>query len=435
MIKRHLIITAILLTNILFSYSQSVTNSPYTRFGIGEIDRNGFNHSKAMGGLSTGLRTKNQINYMNPAAISAQDTMSFIFDIGISGITKNLSTGTEDLNYKNFAFDHLAMSFPIKRWWFASLGITPYSKIGYSVEQVSEFDYIDSTNVYNSYYGKGGINQVFFTNSFNLSENFSMGLNFNFLFGSIEQYDQFFLDRPDFYCTIVEDKISYNNINFDIGAQYHKTLQNNYFFVAGLTYSSKTTFNSTRNKTVFMAENYALYGENVFAYLNSYESKYDTISAEALSNYKIEIPARYSIGFSFGKKDKLTVGLDYSYQDWTGVKSFSDNTNFNSDHLLNFGLEYIPNLFSIRNYYKHISYRAGFYYNNSYLTLNNKQINNYGITFGLGFPLGNQRTSLNMSYTYGKRGTTENGLVEEVYSSFGINLTLYDFWFIKRKFQ
>jgi len=435
MIKRHIIITAILLTNIIFSYSQSVTNSPYTRYGVGEIDRNGFNNSKAMGGLSTGLRTKNQINYMNPAAISAQDTMSFIFDIGIGAITKDLSTETQNLNYKNFAFDHLAISFPIKSWWFASVGITPYSKIGYNIQQVSEFEHIDSTNVYGYYYGKGGINQIFLSNSFDLSENFSVGLNLNFLFGSIEQYDQFFLDRQDFYCTIVEDKISFNDINFDLGVQYHKAIQNDYFLVAGLVYSSKTTFNSTRNKTVFMAENYALYGENVYAYLNSYESKYDTISTEAQNNYKIEIPAKYSIGFSFGKKDKYTVGIDYSYQDWTGVESFSDNKSFDSDHLVNIGLEYIPNKYSIRNYFNHISYRTGFYYNNSYLTLNDKQINNYGITFGLGFPLGNQRTSLNMSYTYGKRGTTENELIEETYSSFGINLTLYDFWFIKRKFQ
>jgi hypothetical protein len=435
MIKRYLIITAILLTNLIFSYGQSVTNSPYTRFGIGEIDRNGFNHSKAMGGLSTGLRTKNQINYLNPAAISAQDTMSFLFDIGISGITKNLSTGTSDLEYNNFAFDHLAMSFPIKSWWFASVGITPYSKIGYNIQQVSEFEYIDSVNVYNAYYGKGGINQIFLSNSFNLSENFSVGLNLNFLFGSIEQYDQIYTDRPDFYSTIVEDKILINDINFDLGVQYHKTIQNDYFLVAGLVYSSKTTFNSTRHTTVFMAENYALYGENVYTYLNDFESTFDTISTVAQKNYKIEVPAKYSVGFSFGKIDKFTVGVDYSYQDWTGAKSFSDNKFFDSDHLVNVGFEYTPNKYSIRNYFNHISYRTGFYYNDSYLTINNKQINNYGITFGLGFPLGNQRTSLNMSYTYGKRGTTENDLIEEVYSSFGINLTLYDFWFIKRKFQ
>ncbi len=86
-------------------------------------------------------------------------------------------------------------------------------------------------------------------------------------------------------------------------------------------------------------------------------------------------------------------------------------------------------------YYKRINYRAGLYLNNSYIKINNEQIKNYGITFGLGFPISNQRTSLNFSCTFGKRGATNNNLIEENYTAIGINLTLYDFWFIKRKFQ
>ena len=99
------------------------------------------------------------------------------------------------------------------------------------------------------------------------------------------------------------------------------------------------------------------------------------------------------------------------------------------------GFEYIPNKYSIKQYHKRINYRAGLYLNNSYIKIDNNQIQNYGITFGLGFPISNQRTSLNFSCTIGKRGTTENNLIEENYTALGVNLTLYDFWFIKRKYQ
>ncbi len=435
MIKRYLIITAILISTNLFSYSQSSTNSPYTRFGIGEIDRNGFNHSKAMGGLSTGLRTRNQINYMNPAAISAQDTMSFIFDIGITGISKTLESSTESSNYKGVTFDHIAMSFPIKKWWFASAGITPYSKIGYNIQQVKDFEFEEDVQQYNTYFGKGGLNQVFISNSFNLFTNFSLGINLNYLFGSIEQYDQIYLDKEDNYSTVVEDLISLKNLNYEIGFQYHNTILKDYFLVVGIVYSNKTVFNTTKESTVLMTANYNLYDVDVVEYLYNYQSNFDTISSVTDNNFKVEIPAKYSLGFTVGQKNKFVFGLDYSYQDWSNINSINSDNSYTTDELINIGLEYTPNIFSLRNYLKKISYRTGFYYNNSYLTINNKQINNYGITFGLGFPLGNQRTSLNMSYTYGKRGTTNNGLIEENYSSFGINLTLYDFWFIKRKFQ
>jgi len=435
MIRKYFFTIGIIVLSSICVFSQSITNSPYSRFGIGDIDRNGFNNSKAMGGLSTGLRVNNQINYMNPAAISAQDTMSFIFDIGISGISKDMKSASASAEYTDFVFDHLAFSFPIKKWWFASLGITPYSKIGYNIQQTEEYAPIDTVNLHYDYYGNGGINQVFLSNSFVLFENLAIGFNLNYLFGSIEQYNQTYLDTKSSYATVVADNISVNKLTYDIGAQYYNKINDKLFYVLGLSYSSKTKFNSTKKSTVLMTENFSFYDINIIDYLAHFASKYDTISYSVNNNYNIEVPARYSVGFSGGIKNKLIVGFDYSYQDWSNIKSLNINDNFGADESFNFGLEYIPNKFTFKNYFKKINYRAGMYLNNSYLKLNNERIKNYGITFGLGFPIANQRTSLNFSCSIGKRGMTNNGLIEENYTSFGINLTLYDFWFIKRKFQ
>lgn len=435
MIKRYLLIIGIVTLTNIYSFSQAITNSPYTRFGIGDIDRNGFNNSKAMGGLSTGLRANNQINYMNPAALSAQDTMSFILDLGVKGVFKDMQSSTTSANFKDFTFDHLAMSFPIKRWWFASFGITPYSKIGYDIQQIGDYPLIDTINIHYNYYGNGGINQLFISNSFLLFNKLSIGFNINYLFGSIEQYNQAYLDREDSYGIVVADEISLKKLTYDFGMQYSGELSEEIFYVLGLTYSNQIKFNSTKNTTVLMTENYSLYNINIIDYLASNSKNVDTIASSVTNNYKVDVPARYSIGFTTGIKNKLTLGFDYSYQDWENIKSLNVNDNFGTDQSFNFGFEYIPNKFSLRDYYKKINYRAGAYLNSTYLKLNDKQINNYGITFGLGFPLTNQRTSLNLSYSYGKRGTTTNGLIEENYHTFGINITLYDFWFIKRKFQ
>ena len=435
MTKKTLLTIGITIITLLQISAQSLTNSPYTRFGIGEIDRSGFPLNKAMGGISAGLRSDNHINFLNPASISSQDTMSFIFDVGINGISKELQSKENNLTFNNFAFDHLAISFPIKNWWYMSAGVTPYSKIGYNINKTDAYDLVDTVDMKYNYYGNGGITQLFYTNSFNLYKGLSVGFNFNYLFGSTEQYNQAYLNLAESYSTVIINKIKMNKVTFDFGIQYKGEINEKYFYVAGITYSNKIDFNATNDQSVLMTENYHIYDVNVIDYLANYQSDYDTISSETNTNYKVEIPERYSFGFTAGIKDKLTVGVDYSYQDWSAIQSLNVNDNYTTDQTLRLGIEYIPDSRSLRNYLKRIKYRAGFYHNNSYLKLNGEQIENYGITFGLGLPIANNKTSINISCAYGKNGTTNYGLIEENYFKFGISLTLYDFWFIKRKFN
>ncbi|MBI9055544.1 MAG: hypothetical protein JEY96_17100 [Bacteroidales bacterium] len=434
MIKKSILILVIALSTSILSFSQSVINSPYTRFGIGEINRNGFNNSKAMGGISTGLRKVNQINYMNPAAISSQDSMSFILDIGVNVISNELKTTEDQLTYNNGSFDHIAIAFPIKRWWYASISLNPYSKIGYNITQSEAHPYLTETETVKNYLGDGGINQFTISNSFKIGQHLSFGFNYNYLFGSIEQYNQTYISDVNSYSTVQYDKYTMNKSNLDLGVQYYTDIKDKYFVVAGVSYSTQVNFKAKNNTAELTTGNYINAGLSIIDYL-ALGGSIDTITSSVDENYEIEVPARYSVGFSGGIKNKLTVGFDFSYQDWSDVKTIDVTNNYTSDQTVNFGIEYIPNFYDLRSYLKKINYRAGAFYNNSYIQINDEQINNYGITFGLGFPIANQRTSINVSYTYGKRGNVDNGLIEETYSMIGLNLTLYDFWFIKRKFQ
>lgn len=452
MIKKILAIIIFVASTNLISLGQSSTNSPYTRFGIGEIERNGFNNSKAMGGISTGLRMNNQINYMNPAAVSSQDTMSFIFDVGLSGTIKNLESNSASSSFKSGGFNHVAMSFPLKRWWFVALGVTPYSKIGYNVKTTEPHRYDESINLNYYYYGDGGLNQVFFSNSFKFLNNFSVGFNINYLFGSIEEYRQTNVEG-DFQSNVViiEDKIRLNDFTYDIGAQYFNKINDKGFYTIGINYSNQASISGEKENTAISVPYYKTDDTSIKDYVQEIESRnylssyeiIDTLSSKLNDNYSIDIPAKYSIGLSAGIKDKLLVGFDYSFQDWSEVKEFdvsdasgsSQSVDFSNEQSFNFGLEYIPNRYSFRSYLAIINYRVGMFYNKSYLKLNGNQINNYGITFGLGIPISNKKTSLNLSCTVGKKGTLDNNLIEENFTSFGVNFTLYDFWFFKRKYQ
>ncbi|MDX9695614.1 MAG: hypothetical protein RBT49_07460 [Bacteroidales bacterium] len=442
MIKKTLIIASLLILTISATFGQSITNSPYTYYGIGEIDRGGFGMNKAMGNLSTGLRKPNQINFLNPAAIGAQDTMSFIFDLGISGASKKLTTSTINSEYQNFYFDHLAISFPIQKWWFTSVGIVPYSKVGYNIETSSPMPENDTVNAINNFYGNGGINQVYLANSFNITKSLSVGFNLSYLFGSLEKYQVLSLDDPQSYSTLDINKTSLRKLSYDLGVQYTGSFSEKYFYTLGATYSGKIKFNGEKTSTTFMAENFVYYNIDIVDYLAIKTYYTDTIASSITNNNTLEIPAKIALGFTTGLKDKLTLGFDFSIQDWTkagtggNIISNGENISFKytKDLTYNFGIEYTPNKFALRNYLNLINYRAGFYYNTGYLTFNNEKISSYGITFGIGLPVTN-KTSINLFGSYGQRGTENIGLIKEEFWVFGINLTLYDFWFYKSKFQ
>ena len=99
------------------------------------------------------------------------------------------------------------------------------------------------------------------------------------------------------------------------------------------------------------------------------------------------------------------------------------------------GAEYTPNPRELKAYFPRIHFRAGAYYTNSFLKIEDYRINDFGITFGVGFPIGFSRSSFNVVFDYGKRGTKNDNLILENHGSIMISLSLYDFWFMKRKFD
>ena len=130
---------ALLLTMVTgMAIAQNNTNSPYTRYGYGQLADQGSGNSKAMGGIAYGLRDKYQVNFANPASYTAIDSLTFIFDGGISLQNTNFSNGTIKQNAKNSSFDYITMQFRLGKWAAMSLGLLPYSNVGYSMAEYKE---------------------------------------------------------------------------------------------------------------------------------------------------------------------------------------------------------------------------------------------------------------------------------------------------------
>jgi hypothetical protein len=426
---RRLQVIALIIMLVSPVLAQTNTDSPYSRFGIGTISPPGFERNRAMGGVGLGLRDNNYINYLNPASYSAQDSMSFIFDFGITSHYTYTESSRLNDTYYGANFDHLSLSFPITKWWAASVGIRPFSKVGYSII-VEDFDedigFIDYT-----YSGKGGLNQLFLGTSVQIFDDLSIGANFKYLFGSIDlDRSVGFPGKSNYSYTDVESRTIVNDFLIELGLQYTHRLGEKSNVTLGVIFGNKARV-SAENRVV-MRNTFPGSPNNIN---DSTQISPVFILEEYSTKGNIVIPVNIGVGLSYRFNDKFLIGVDYYQQDWTNTTFFSSNEPLTNSNHIHGGAEYIPDREALRGYHKRIAYRAGGYFENSYLQLQDEQLKDYGISFGVGLPLRNARSTFNVAFNAGRRGTLENNLIRENYMFLSFSVTLYDFWFMKRKYD
>jgi hypothetical protein len=242
------------------SSAQTNVNSPYSRFGLGLMNQPGFVRNRALGGIGIALRDNRYINYLNPASYSAVDTMSFLFDFGIMGHYTYSETSTRSDKYYGMNMDHLALAFPITKWWAASFSVLPYTKVGYSIV---EQDYDKNIGFIEYLYsGNGGINQLNLGTSVKFLGHFSLGANLKYLFGSIDlnRTARFSSSLSRSYSEVVSSTIISDFI-FDLGIQYSQDFLEKYNITAGVIFDNRSGIsaeNSILKRNVFPGTTTAL---------------------------------------------------------------------------------------------------------------------------------------------------------------------------------
>ncbi len=409
--------------------AQVNTGSPYSRFGLGELLQPGFAQNLSMGGTGIGTRSSSQINYLNPASYTEIDTMSFLFDFGLSGSQTRYTTNTLESQLSNYNIHHIAIGFGITKNWKSSIGVLPYSSVGYDIVEnkfLSGAGLVD----YN-YKGRGGLNRIYFGNSVRFLNHFSVGLNLSYLFGYLNYSKsvEFPADAAA-ATTTIENRLDIGDMTYNLGFQYHDSFNEKYFLTLGVIFDNDSKLKTTQKlvQTTFYPGVGVNIGDTIIIdpsfVVNSEDKAVETM-----------LPRNMGIGFSFGIKNKLTLAGDYSTQEWS--KSFipgKTDTLVNSSSI-NFGIEYTPNEQALQGYYNRMHYRLGGYYSNNYLRIREQQLQDYGISFGVGLPFKGTKSSFNLGVIVGQRGTLTNNLIKENYTMVNFGLTLHDFWFYKRKFD
>lgn len=398
------------------------TYSPYSMFGIGEIDRSGTAFNYSMGGLGIGIRDNRFINYVNPAAITERDTLSFMLDFGIAQKNHYNTDFKTHSAYNVFNVRNLMFTTPIYRKSALIVGVSPFSNTGYKFESTEDNDHIVSTigDVKYQKYGTGSINQLFVGAALTFFKYFNFGAEGIYYFGTLNRKSNVIFNTSSNHKSLYtgwEYKVS--SFSGKFGLQYTQPFKNN---------GSKLTIGATYrlgNQLRGEFTRYAFAGE-------------DTVLYKAADDMKIKIASEMGVGVSYKQRDKWLIGFDYVRQNWTN-SSFAETPGVRFEPTIGqsfrAGFEITPNRYDIRYYMRRVTYRGGAYYDQSYISLNGHQVNSIGLTFGMSLPIYRWYNAVSIAVDLGQRGIKKDELVRERYINFIININLHDIWFIKYRYD
>ena len=433
-IEKVFLIVVFLIIGIC-SYAQSGTYgaySPYSIYGIGEISKQGTAYNKSLGGVGIASRNKRYINYLNPAAVTARDSLSFMADFGLS--QKNTLFTQNDIRSAKNTFNvyNFVMSFPIYKSSAFMVGITPFSDVGFDFSSVeTNSDIIGNTgNVTYDSYGTGSIYQIFASAGATFWKRFSVGAEVLFLFGNIDKVTNMNFADNSYRSLNSGNDLTVRGVTGKFGLQYEQKLASNVSMVFGATYRMKSKMRGYSTDYKYAVQS----------------SVTDTLrhNVGVLKDEGMNFGDELGLGLSIKSGDKWCAEFDYVRSDWRSsgmdkAPGFSSvgKSSFTSSVSQSFraGFEIVPNRNDIRYYLRKCAYRAGVYYDQSYYRLDGKDVNTIGISLGVTLPVFRWYNGISLGVDLGQRGNRNDGMIRERYAMFVVGFNIHDIWFQKPRYN
>ena len=403
---------------LLLSFSavaQNNTASPYSFGGIGLLKFRGTVEMESMGGMGV-FSDSIHTNVLNPATYANLRFTNYA--VGGQFNSTNLEEGNVKEKTQITSLDYLIVGIPMGKFG-ASFGLYPYSAVGYDLDN-------ETDEQLNRFTGTGGLTKVYLGLGYNVFEGFNVGLEAQYNFGNIRNQG-LFVDNSIEFGTQEVNRSDISGLNFVLGAHYTKAITETLELQASLTYipsSDLTVSNFREIATVLVTDAGGIGGAEI-----------ESISVQ---DSEIEFPSQLAVGLGLGSKNKWFVGGEFISQETSVLtnRSFDlPNIGYEDATKVRIGGFYIPKYNSLTSYWSRITYRAGFRFEDTGLVVGNESINEFGMSFGLGLPVGRRISNINLGVELGRRGTTDFGLVQENFVNVFISLSLNDKWFIKRKYD
>ncbi|MGK7392833.1 MAG: hypothetical protein ACNS60_20930 [Candidatus Cyclobacteriaceae bacterium M2_1C_046] len=401
-----------------------VAKSPLTALGIGEVRDLSMVHNDGMGGIGISTGSLWYMNTMNPALLPFNSLT--VFGAGFATERRTIETVDDNSVSSGGNISYLGTALPIINGrWTTSVGLAPYSTVNYSISEIKEFPE-GSGEVGFLNEGSGGFNQFYWSNGVRIGSDFYLGVRGTYLFSSIREQSQSQVVDSDStvftYIIALNDRLSVSDIIWTAGAAFSKDsiFNKNIRLTVGATYDFASNVNA-----------------NLFRTLERRNNLNIPVQADTLmdSDGNIFLPSAYGFGFTFSEGLNWQASLEVQMQGWSDYKRFEGgNDNMTDAMRVILGGEITPDYTSVTNYFKRVSYRGGISYARLPYLINNNQVKEIGINFGLSLPV-SRFSSIDFAVNYANRGNIEETVLKEEVWRFGLGITFNDQWFIRRKYD
>lgn len=479
MLRRTIPILLVLFTAVTLS---AQTNSPYSRYGLGNIFPLTFGAANGMGYLSAAYLTPTNLNVGNPASFA--EISSATLDIGVAGNVLTLNTDLDkftsgDANLSNIAFGFPMLKYARRHKMGLSFGLLPYSTFSYDILEenatddpdlgIKQYNYVGEGDLYQVYGGFGYRYQTDTTRILRVRKSksdptktetdtviaahvFNIGANSGYLFGNL--YNLTYASFPDVtnsQTTKLTRESTVSGGLYNLGIAYQRQYIRKK--PAGERDLLNWRFGASVSPELDVQGAQSVLWTNILKSGN-YEFVTDTIYTAPDTSGSIHLPMSYQAGVSFGffttqvdKKTQYIIGAQYTATQWSKYTGFQDAGVLGDAWRASIGAEIIPPQKSStgkegsdKNKIRpQLSYRLGAYTGTSNIVdESGNALSDYGITLGLAVPIGRGSifnsagaSRVNMYFNVGQRGS--NTPISETYYNFGVSFSVVDAnWFSKR---
>lgn len=440
--KRGAYIFFLFLTVQAFGQGQGGINSPFTRFGIGDIASEAPMFLQQMGGISTSFIDGYHINFDNPASLGYLSSTAF--DIATEFKRSTISDENNTSNQWSGNLSYLSFAFPLqnslndlfsrekkKLTWGMGFGLLPNSTVSYSI---SNPDFISNGQQFTrNFSGQGGSWKAVWDNSVRYKE-FSLGASLGWLFGNIEYSRNIeFTNEITAFNNSSARSYSMRGFYSKVGFSYLKLLNKAEMtdnigreapntLAIGLTYKPQIGIN-TESTVEDINTNFILI-------------IVDTLNFATALPGTGTLPAELAFGATYSHQNKYAIGFDFKRIFWSKYRNEANvEAPFEDTYRFAIGGYYRPN-FEDNNILNRTMYKWGFYTEQDPRSIQGERISTYGITVGAGLPLIWQRkiSKVDIGLDFGKRSVSNILKENFVRVTFGFTFNEAD-WFIKRKYN
>lgn len=410
-----------------FLHAQSLGNSPYAAFGIGDVKYDNTVDINAMGGISTPYiwDFNNNFNFSNPAANKNLDLATLKVEATNENNFFKSNFDNMSVTKHSTYLSNISLAFPLSPKVKFGLGYQPYSSKKYSVLQQEKLT--DGSIIANIYRGEGTLSTVQAALSYQITPEFGLGLRSNFFFGNLYDINELTYSTAELV-NGYETKNKIKTFNFTLGSAWQKTVGSDRKVTLGATY----TFGNTGTME-------SRYTNSTYFYSAGEQKNNLNIIEEKYSEDKNLIPMEFSLGAGYGRDTKWFLGTQFDYKKGETIQFLGQPFQNQNSYRFAAGGWYLPNYNNFRNYFSRITYRYGAYYEKGNLSLNGTDINRFALTGGVTLPFenrsSNRMSGIDLGVEIGKRGTLENNMVRQNFINFRIGINFADKWFMKRLYD